>query len=678
MRKSPFQNIIRRLFAVSGNECAFPDCKHVLIDEDGDFIGQVCHIQAAEKGGERYNPDQSDEDRRSFENLMLLCYAHHIKTDDVAKYPVETLKKIKSDHETTFQNSHYSLPLQHEEKILETIYDKLDKIHLITIESQDLIKEGNEINKDSNEKINQLMAIVSSSTFAVTTNDNKIHSEQLEFIKKFKKEGKYETALTSLLKFKEENWDKITNELKYKVLANIATILFDFGRKYDAANYLLELKTVSFESRERLSYLCLAYSILGEVEEFEKLFASTRIHAAEDINLWIAFIQARGQNTLPEDIVNEIPTTLLKVPEILVNLGEVFIDRGHIEKGFAFLDDAYEIINTDKEKVYLLGLIAEKKLVHVVTAEKMLFKSFSTDEFTLIERLATDLMKSWHNTAGTEKATGAYHFLMNAGICFKAIGRDKDAEIALFGAWTLSHQFICFKNLLFYYFDTIQYDKAKVLFDAERYIKIASTDKVELATCKARFFSLIREPQNAIKELTRVLESTKGEDRFLVLDLIVLTYFDCEDFEQALLYSKQLINEYPSRPEGYVSLGIYYSRSENQEEAKKFLDQAFEITHQLDQPSIILYLLGCEFASIQEHSKAAICFEQVVTKGIVNGPFKKLVLQYFYLEDYTRAEELAREGKKSVNDDALFNEVLFRCNVELERLTRQSCFYSNT
>ncbi|MBL8607176.1 MAG: hypothetical protein JNL38_07640, partial [Myxococcales bacterium] len=68
------------------------------------FIGQVCHIEAAQKGGERFNDAMSDEDRRAFENLMLMCYEHHVATDDVDKYPVATLRKFKADHERRFSS----------------------------------------------------------------------------------------------------------------------------------------------------------------------------------------------------------------------------------------------------------------------------------------------------------------------------------------------------------------------------------------------------------------------------------------------------------------------------------------------------------------------------------------------------------------------------------------------
>ena len=80
-RLSPRLETIRGLFARSGNQCALPGCIHPLVNEKQKFIGQVCHIEAAMPDGERYNPKQTDEERRSYENLLILCYQHHIETD---------------------------------------------------------------------------------------------------------------------------------------------------------------------------------------------------------------------------------------------------------------------------------------------------------------------------------------------------------------------------------------------------------------------------------------------------------------------------------------------------------------------------------------------------------------------------------------------------------------------
>lgn len=103
-RLTPKKETLRELYLKSGNQCAFPGCNNLMMNYNGDFTGQICHIEAAEPGGERFNPDQTNEERRSLENLVLLCYQHHVHTNHVEKYTVEVLKKIKKDHENKFSN----------------------------------------------------------------------------------------------------------------------------------------------------------------------------------------------------------------------------------------------------------------------------------------------------------------------------------------------------------------------------------------------------------------------------------------------------------------------------------------------------------------------------------------------------------------------------------------------
>ncbi len=99
-RRAISRETLVALFAKSGNICAFPGCTHDLVTARNLFVGQICHIEAANPGGQRYNPDSTDEDRRSFCNLLLMCYRHHRETDDDALFPPNVLRAMKSDHES--------------------------------------------------------------------------------------------------------------------------------------------------------------------------------------------------------------------------------------------------------------------------------------------------------------------------------------------------------------------------------------------------------------------------------------------------------------------------------------------------------------------------------------------------------------------------------------------------
>lgn len=125
-RFSPKADVLRALFARSGNRCAFPGCTSSLINERNQFIAQVCHIEAAEEGGERFNPRQTDEERRQYENLLILCYPHHVETNDVDAYPVQRLWEIKAAHEQNFEKN----PFRIDESVLYKIALEMEQYWL--------------------------------------------------------------------------------------------------------------------------------------------------------------------------------------------------------------------------------------------------------------------------------------------------------------------------------------------------------------------------------------------------------------------------------------------------------------------------------------------------------------------------------------------------------------------
>ena len=102
--------VVKRLFALSGNQCAYPGCEQMLIDLDGSLIGEICHIEAASSKGQRFNNNSTDDERRSFENLILLCSNHHKKTNNVKIYSPEKLRQFKLEHMNMFKNKKIEVP----------------------------------------------------------------------------------------------------------------------------------------------------------------------------------------------------------------------------------------------------------------------------------------------------------------------------------------------------------------------------------------------------------------------------------------------------------------------------------------------------------------------------------------------------------------------------------------
>jgi hypothetical protein len=89
---------LKKLFGLSGNQCSFPGCPKQLVNENNAKDSNICHIEGANDEGERYREDMTDTERAGYNNLILLCVQHHDETNDVSKYDVASLQKMKQTH----------------------------------------------------------------------------------------------------------------------------------------------------------------------------------------------------------------------------------------------------------------------------------------------------------------------------------------------------------------------------------------------------------------------------------------------------------------------------------------------------------------------------------------------------------------------------------------------------
>ena len=127
---------IKRLFGLSRNKCSFPNCEKEMSDALSAKHSNICHIEAANEGGERWNVDMTDKQRADYDNLILLCPIHHDETNDVKKYSVEVLKEMKKRHEQEMAlRVSNEKPLFKRPSLLADIISKISSIDIDNIES---------------------------------------------------------------------------------------------------------------------------------------------------------------------------------------------------------------------------------------------------------------------------------------------------------------------------------------------------------------------------------------------------------------------------------------------------------------------------------------------------------------------------------------------------------------
>ena len=97
------------LFALSGNQCAHPECINPVIvpptEKSGALVlNQICHIYALSEDGPRGKAGLTEEELNAPDNLILFCPTHHVIIDgQYETYPAEVLKQWKKTHEADIQ-----------------------------------------------------------------------------------------------------------------------------------------------------------------------------------------------------------------------------------------------------------------------------------------------------------------------------------------------------------------------------------------------------------------------------------------------------------------------------------------------------------------------------------------------------------------------------------------------
>jgi hypothetical protein len=100
--------VSRKLWMLSGNECAFKLCTARLFNEHGVYVAERAHIVSAKKAGPRGEEDlpPGAGTHDDFENIILLCEPHHKTIDSLWKdFSVDKLVTWKREHEDRFSNA---------------------------------------------------------------------------------------------------------------------------------------------------------------------------------------------------------------------------------------------------------------------------------------------------------------------------------------------------------------------------------------------------------------------------------------------------------------------------------------------------------------------------------------------------------------------------------------------
>lgn len=268
IRVSISHSILRRLYAHSGNQCAFPDCCSPIFEDTGQLTGECCHIEAYSPRGARYNASQTNKDRNQVDNLILLCPRHHKIIDgNPAKYTVTALHKMKAQHEQQFAAQTLELNAKQlnaffiaQSEFWQHIYD-IDHVEAVIPELKIVVDQSKSI-EELIQNIDELLNNVGQLFADFSETDGKLNEEIRTFflelgydLTKYDKIPYYENP------FINRNWDlhalattNTLNHLTMVVYQLIIRLLEQVSIANGASHPLLPLLREKFIEMQKCNY----------------------------------------------------------------------------------------------------------------------------------------------------------------------------------------------------------------------------------------------------------------------------------------------------------------------------------------------------------------------------------------------------------------------------------------
>jgi hypothetical protein len=160
------------LWTVSNGRCYAPGCPIPVVLEVRPGVyqknSQIAHIYGVRPKAARYRGELSEERRDSFENLVILCLAHHEEVDsDEDRYPPEKLHEWKLHHEGDQNSVLKSLRIGNPETVL-TALAKIAEPPLKRLEAiTKRLEETGTANADTVKELKQIIASISDSSAGI-------------------------------------------------------------------------------------------------------------------------------------------------------------------------------------------------------------------------------------------------------------------------------------------------------------------------------------------------------------------------------------------------------------------------------------------------------------------------------------------------------------------------------
>jgi len=620
LRLSPTKDSLNRLFAVSGNVCAFPGCDHPVFDEDFELVAQVCHIESAMPGGERFNKKSNNEARRKQENLMVMCLRHHVKTNNVLAYPTKKLREMKRDHEAQFLEKSKQIPIP--PMAIDKAYDEIKRISeeiLITV-------------KGTDSKVDYLIAQNERLAAYVTTNipvaDNSPFKSEIDTIVSLRDNFNQQNAIDLFEKFREKNWDKLSPNEKFRTLANLGICYMETNRDKAAADLFIDALTYEPELLKAQSLASLGYTMKGDIINSELMIEKTLRADPQNVDAYQAMIHMLSIKGLSfEEIVPRIPESIRQQQEIAYALAFVARERGLLNDALTWLQIALE--NAQGQKADLTAGIANI-LLETINGESFVLNGTidqpSKNKANLVIQYYDE---AWNAISASSLRPSRSWWLVNRAVAKKFLGDRKAAYEDILEAWELNGDFWTSRHLAVAALEYGQKVKMWEALDKMGVTAVNEDEKRQTLLFIAEIDVAEGRREKGIAALEALLEDGLEEKATdYVRNKLVELYSTGGKIETAEALIDQLVKDRPEEVRTYLTQAQFLIFIGRKDEAKKSMEKARTLVNAAT-PAPEIHELAELFQSFNEAKQVAELIEMIADVKVYSRITRQLLMAYY-------------------------------------------------
>lgn len=625
-RLSPSKETLNLLFARSGNRCAFPGCIHALIDEEDQFIAQVCHIEAALPGGERYNKDSDNESRRKPENLLLLCYQHHIKTNNVERYPVEVLRKMKSEHEVTFGAQAH--PLRPTFDFIERVYyaelQKIsDQLFRISNQVEAALGRADEIHSDTQ----KILAVVSGASFSVSVSLSGAYKQQMDAAMTLRTSYRHDLAINNLKELKEKHWNDFDDVERYKLLANLGICYFDIGEYHQAAQYYLDAYRFQPERLRAITLAASAHVILGDTTKATEFARKALEMEPGNADAYNTLLVAEGNRMDLASLIALVPLAYRDQLDVTLAISNEARKKGQLaeaiewaERGLGFAEGKSVAVT----KAYLATLIFEL----VYYPFDVYIGQVSQDTINKAKYIIELLDVAWAEVKGTRLARAKAFWLTCRAHAKKMMGDLNGCYADMLECAECSPSLQNLHNLAYSAIAVGELDQAHTCYmEMEQFACGEERDHIQMVRSEILYFT--ERYAEAIEFLEKVTKEVVSDKVLLDMQVVLVAAYKLGGLmEKAVSLNDSLILDYPDAVRPCLERALDERNAGHPDKELEALELSLS---RINEKSELLDIrsLAAHLVRAGEFSKAIPLYERITDLKIF-GPLTKKLLETYY------------------------------------------------